>query len=135
LKSWPAGFSWARNLTLDQLLGEADVVSLHVPLLPETKNLIGEAQLARMKLGALLINCARGGVVDEAALHPALGSGKLRGASLDLSAPEPAPADHPPLPLPNVLALPHLGASTAEAQKRAGDDAASILIEALGNLK
>jgi len=135
LKSWPAGFSWARNVSLDSLLAESDVVSLHVPLSPETKNLIGAAQLARMKKGALLINCARGGVVDEAALQQALASGQLRGAILDVFATEPAPADHPLLALPNVLALPHLGASTAEAQKRAGDDAASILIEALGKLK
>ena len=134
LTSWPADFSWTRKVSLDPLLEEADVVSLHVPLLPETKNLIGGAQLARMKPGALLINCARGGVVDETALHQALGSGKLRGAILDVFATEPAPADHPLLSLPNVLALPHLGASTAEAQKRAGDDAATILIEALQRL-
>lgn len=134
LASWPAEFSWARNVSLDELLQGADVLSLHVPLLPETKSMIAAAQLARMKPGALLINCARGGVVDEAALHQALAAGQLRGAILDVFATEPAPADHPLLALPNVLALPHLGASTAEAQKRAGDDAATILIEALGKL-
>ena len=135
LTSWPPEFSWVKNVSLDQLLAQSDVVSLHVPLLPETKNLIGKSQLERMKPGALLINCARGGVVDEAALQSALTSGKLRGAILDVFATEPAPADHPLLALPNVLALPHLGASTAEAQKRAGDDAATVLIEALGKLK
>ena len=134
LAAWPAEFSWARNVSLDELLAGADVVSLHVPLLPETRGMIGAAELSRMKPGALLINCARGGVVDEAALEPALGAGKLRGAILDVFATEPAAADHPLLKLPNVLALPHLGASTAEAQKRAGDDAATILIEALGKL-
>ena len=134
LSAWPAEFGWVRNATLDQLLGESDVLSLHVPLSPGTRNLIGAAQLARMKPGALLINCARGGVVDEAALEQALASGKLRGAILDVFATEPAPADHPLLKLPNVLAFPHLGASTAEAQRRAGDDAATILIEALAKL-
>ena len=84
-----------------------------------------------MKPSALLINCARGGVVDEEALRQALSSGRLRGAILDVFEKEPAPPDHPLLSLPNVLAIPHLGASTAEAQKRAGDDAASLLIEAL----
>ena len=134
LTTWPADFSWVRNVTRDELLAGVDVVSLHVPLLPETKGLIGAAQLTRMKPDALLVNCARGGVVDEEALHQALTSGKLRGAILDVFAVEPAPAGHPLLPLPNVLALPHLGASTAEAQKRAGDDAATILIEALAKL-
>jgi D-3-phosphoglycerate dehydrogenase len=134
LPSWPADFSWVRNVSLDELLAGVDVVSLHVPLVPETRNLIGAAQLGRMRSDALLINCARGGVVDEEALHLALTAGKLRGAILDVFAVEPAPAGHPLLALPNVLALPHLGASTAEAQKRAGDDAATILIEALSKL-
>jgi len=135
LKEWPAELSWVRNVgALDELLAGVDVLSLHVPLAAETKNLIGAAQLARLRKDALLINCARGGVVDEEALHQALASGRLRGAILDVFAVEPPPAGHALLVLPNVLALPHLGASTAEAQKRAGDDAATILIEALGKL-
>lgn len=134
LAAWPPEFSWVRNASLDELLAGADVVSLHVPLAAGTRNLIGAAQLARMHAGALLINCARGGVVDEDALREALAAGRLRGAILDVFATEPPPADHPLLSLPNVLALPHLGASTAEAQKRAGDDAATVLIEALSKL-
>ena len=133
LKEWPADHAWVKRVELDALLEGCDVVSLHVPLDASTRNMIGAAQLARMRKDAVLINCARGGVVDEAALLEALQSGKLRGAILDVFATEP-PGDHPLLKLHNVLPTPHLGASTAEAQRRAGDDAATILIEALARL-
>ncbi len=134
LKDWPADFGWVKRVELDALLEGCDVVSLHVPLDPATRDLIGAAQLARMKADAVLINAARGGVVDEVALFEALQAKKIRGAILDVFAVEPVPADHPLFKLPNVLAAPHLGASTAEAQRRAGDDAATILIEALAKL-
>jgi D-3-phosphoglycerate dehydrogenase/(S)-sulfolactate dehydrogenase len=134
IQTWPAEFSWVRRVSIEELLVGCDVVSLHVPLAEGTRGMIGTDQLARMHPGAVLINCARGGVVDEEALRAALESGRLRGAILDAFAVEPAPADHPLLKLPNVLAAPHLGASTAEAQKRAGDDAATVMIEALAKL-
>jgi D-3-phosphoglycerate dehydrogenase len=134
LTAWPQELAWARNVELEELLTGVDVLSLHIPLTSGTRNLIGAEELARMKPEALLINCARGGVVDEQALTQALTLGRLRGALLDVFAVEPASPDHPLLRLPNVLAVPHLGASTAEAQKRAGDDAATILIEALSKL-
>ncbi|HEY3216882.1 MAG TPA: hydroxyacid dehydrogenase [Candidatus Eisenbacteria bacterium] len=133
LAAWPPGFEWVRPVTLEALLPECDIVSLHLPLTPETRNLIGARELERMRKDALLVNCARGGLVDEEALLQALEGGALRGAILDSFAVEP-PGEHPLLKLPNVLATPHLGASTAEAQRRAGDEAASLLIEALQKL-
>ncbi len=133
--TWPGGFEWAaRTPSLDALLERADVLSLHVPLSDDTRNLIGARQLALMKKDAVLVNCARGGIVDEAALHAALASGALRGAALDVFAVEPAPAGAPLLALPNVVATPHLGASTREAQDRAGVEAAELVVEALGRL-
>ena len=131
---WPEDFGWVKRVELAELLVACEVVSLHVPLTSDTRGLIGSEALSRMKLDAVLINCARGGVVDEAALLETLQARKIRGAILDVFAVEPAPADHPLLKLPNVLATPHLGASTAEAQRRAGEDAASVLIEALAKL-
>ncbi|HTK31641.1 MAG TPA: hydroxyacid dehydrogenase [Candidatus Saccharimonadaceae bacterium] len=131
--TWPAGFEWVRRATLDALLAEAEVVSLHVPLSADTRHLIGPRELQVMRPDALLLNVARGGVVDETALHEALANGRLRGAALDVFANEP-PGESPLLALPNVLAVPHLGASTHEAQRRAGDEAASVLLEALSAL-
>ena len=131
---WPEDFAWVKQVELRELLVASDVVSLHVPLDAKTRGMIAADELSRMKLDSILVNCSRGGVVDEAALGEALQAKQLRGAILDVFATEPAPADHPLLKLPNVLATPHLGASTAEAQRRAGDDAAAILVEALAKL-
>lgn len=130
---WPAGFEWARRATFDELVAGADVLSLHLPLTRETRGLIGAAELARMKPDALLVNAARGGVVDEPALHAALVAGRPRGALLDVFATEPA-TGNPLLELPSVLATPHLGASTREAQTRAGLEAAEIVIAELARL-
>ncbi|MGH7264261.1 MAG: 2-hydroxyacid dehydrogenase, partial [Candidatus Rokuibacteriota bacterium] len=93
----------ARYLPLDDLLRTADVVSLHTPLAPETRGLIGARELALMKPGAILVNTSRGGVVDEPALVAALRDGRLRGAGLDVFEREPIPADSPLLTLPNVV--------------------------------
>lgn len=106
----------ARLLELDALWGMADVVSLHVPLTDQTRGLVDRDVLARMKPGAILLNCARGGLVDEAALADALRSGHLGGAAFDVFAEEPPPPDHPLLKLDNFVCTPHLGASTGEAQ-------------------
>jgi phosphoglycerate dehydrogenase-like enzyme len=103
---------------LDTLLEEADIVSLHVPLTPETEGLIGEPALARMKPGAVLINTARGGLVDEPALARAILSGHLRGAGLDVFATEPAGAENPLFALPQVLASPHIAWLTPETLAR-----------------
>jgi D-3-phosphoglycerate dehydrogenase len=106
----------ARLVELDALWGEADVVSLHVPLTEQTRGLVGREVLARMRKGAFLLNCARGGLVDELALAEALASGHLGGAAFDVFDVEPPSADHPLLKLENFVCTPHLGAATEEAQ-------------------
>lgn len=108
----------AQRVALDDLLVAADFVSLHVPLLPSTKGLIGEAQLRRMKPSAYLINSARGPVVDQNALLRALQEGWIAGAGLDVFDPEPLPADSPLLQLDNVVVTPHMAAHTDEALLR-----------------
>ena len=94
---------------------EADIVTLHVPLTSETRHLIGAAEIARMKRGAYLINTARGGLIDEAALEHALESGHLAAAALDAFENEPMPAGHPLLRLKNIVLTPHIAAGTRDA--------------------
>ena len=130
----PAGFEWARRSSLEELLPACDVLTLHVPLTADTRGVIGVAELELMKPSAIVINCARGGVVDEAALLAALREGRLRGAALDVFETEP-PGAHPLLQLPNVMATPHLGATTLEAQSRAATEAVEIVIEALATAR
>lgn len=117
-------------VSLDDLLARADVVTLHVPATAETRGLIGAAEIARMRPGATLVNAARGGLVDEAALHEALSTGRLAGAALDVFAVEP-PGESPLFSLPNVVATPHLGASTVEAQEAVGDEIVRLLLGAM----
>jgi glyoxylate reductase len=100
------------GLALEEVLDRADFVSLHVPLTPETTGLIGARALELMKPTALLINTARGPVVDHDALRRALEDGEIAGAALDVTDPEPLPADHPLLRAPNLLVVPHVGAAT-----------------------
>jgi glycerate dehydrogenase len=108
----------------EQVVSEADVLSLHVPLTPATRHLVGAAELARMKPSAILINSARGGVVDEAALVEALRAGHLAGAAVDVLTTEPPPADHPLLSanLPNLLVTPHIAWASRQAQQRMADE-------------
>ena len=101
---------------LDEIVREADIISVHVPLSESTTNLVGEAQLAMMKPSAFVVNVARGGVIDEGALHRALTERRIAGAALDVFGQEPLPADDPLRKLVNVVLTPHLGASTVEAQ-------------------
>ncbi len=115
---------------LDELLRESDFVTIHVPLTPTTRNLIGERELALLKPSARLINCARGGVVDEKALYQALAEGQLAGAALDVFTTEP-PFDSPLLDLPQVVVTPHLGASTREAQVAVAVDVARQVVDVL----
>jgi D-3-phosphoglycerate dehydrogenase len=105
---------------LDKVIQEADFISLHLPLLPETRALVNEAFLNRMKKGSFLINTSRGEVVDEAALLEALQSGHLKGAGLDAFTVEPPAAGNPLLALPQVIATPHLGAQTDGATSNMG---------------
>lgn len=107
--------------SLATLLVASDVVSLHVPLTSETRGLIGAAELAAMKRGAALINVARGGVVEEAALAQALRSGHLRGAALDVFADEPLPAGSVLAGVPNLVLTPHIAGTTVESERRVGD--------------
>lgn len=111
------------------LLGESDYVSLHMPITTETERLINRDTLAQMKKGAYLINTARGGLLDETAVADALRSGQLRGVALDVYRSEPPPADHPLIGLPQVIAVPHIGASTDEGQTRAGLEVAQIICD------
>jgi D-3-phosphoglycerate dehydrogenase len=101
---------------LEELFRRADFISVHTPLTKETQNFIGLREFARMKDGVRLINCARGGVINELALVEAIRSGKVGGAALDVFEQEPLPADHPLLGLDQVILTPHLAASTEEAQ-------------------
>src|SRR5205085_10785391 len=116
---------------LDQLLPRCDFLTVHTPGGPENMNLLGAAQLAQLKRGARVINCARGGIINEEALAEALRSGHLAGAALDVFVKEPPPPDHPLLKLPNVVTTPHLGASTVEAQDAVAREAAQLLIDFL----
>jgi phosphoglycerate dehydrogenase-like enzyme len=102
-------------MSFDEVLQQADVVTLHVPLTAETRHLIGAAEIAQMKRGAYLINTARGGLIDEAALERALRSGHLAAAALDVFEREPVPADHPLSRLKNVVLTPHISAGTRDA--------------------
>ena len=129
--STPAGFVWAEKVDRETLFRRSGVLTLHLPFTPETRDSIGAKELAWMSPDAILINASRGGVVVEPALVEALRKGELRGAAVDVFSEEPPPPDHPLLSMPNVLPLPHLGASTAEAQRRAGHEAVDILLAEL----
>ena len=107
-----------RVQSFDELLARADVLSLHTPLLPETRHLVNAAAFARMKRGSIFINAGRGGLVDEAALLKALRSGHLFGAGLDVTDPEPAELDNPLLHLENVVVTPHVASATPEGKTR-----------------
>lgn len=121
-----------KYVDLETLLRESDYVTIHVPLLPQTKHMIGKKEFELMKPTAVLVNTARGGVVDEAALIDALKSGEIAGACVDVFEQEP-PGDTPLAELPNVILTPHLGALSKEAQREAAVLAASKIKEELSN--
>ncbi|MBS10878.1 MAG: hypothetical protein CME19_04660 [Gemmatimonadetes bacterium] len=116
------------SAALDQVLSESDVISLHVPLNDETRNMIGSGQLERMKSTALLVNCARGGLIDEDALYSALQSNEIAAAGIDVFNEEPPPDDHPLLTLDNVICSPHVAGQTEEALIRTSIAAADNIL-------
>ena len=123
--------SRSSGVPLDELLGRSDFVSVHTPLTPETHHLIDAGALEKMKPTALLINTARGGVVDQDALRTALHEGVIAGAALDVTDPEPLPADDPLLDAPNLLVVPHIGSATVGTRAKMADMTVDNLLAAL----
>jgi D-3-phosphoglycerate dehydrogenase len=121
----------AKVAAIPEILKASDVVTLHVPSTPETRGLIGAAQLQVMKRSAFLINCARGPIVDEAALVQALKDGSIAGAGLDVFDPEPPKADNPLFGLPNVILSPHSAGLTVECVIRMATHAAQAIMDVL----
>ena len=121
----------ARHVSLDELLATSDYVVLTVPLTPETHRLIGRAELARMKPTAILVNAARGPVVDTDALTEALAARRICAAALDVTDPEPLPRDHPLLRLDNVIITPHLGSATEQTRRRMAEMSVENLMAGL----
>lgn len=121
----------ARLVELGEVLDNADVISIHVPLTDETRGLINDETLSRMRRGALVINASRGGVIDELALGRALEAGKIAGAALDVYEREPLPVDSPLRDAPNLILTPHLGGSTAEAQVEVAREVAAHVVRRL----
>ena len=118
----------AKLVSLDELLAQADYISLHLPKTKESAGMIGAEQFGKMKTGVRIVNCARGGIIDENALYDALTGGKVAGAALDVYAEEP-PTEWKLLKLDNVIGSPHIGAATKEAQTRVGAEVAQIVID------
>jgi D-3-phosphoglycerate dehydrogenase / 2-oxoglutarate reductase len=120
-----------RAVDLATVLREADVISLHVPLLDSTRHLIGAEQLDMMKPTAILVNAARGGIVDESALHAALAAGRIAGAASDVFETEPPASNHPLFALDNFVGSPHIAGSSREALQRMGFGAARAVLAVL----
>ena len=119
------------KVELDELLGRSDIITLHLPLNDSTKHLIDAAAIAKMKDGVRIINCARGGLIDEDDLFEGIKSGKIAAVGLDVFENEPLPKGNKLISLPNVVLTPHLGASTREAQENVGLEIAEAVVEAL----
>jgi D-3-phosphoglycerate dehydrogenase len=131
-----AEYALQRGVTLtdlDTLVAQADFITLHVPLTPQTRHLIGRERLGRMKPTARLINVARGGVVDEQALAEAVAAGRIAGAALDVFENEPLEASSPLRSVPNIILTPHLGGSTIEAQEKVAEDVALQVLDVLND--
>lgn len=122
-----------RAESLDALLAEADILTLHTPLTDETRGLVGRRELTRMRPGSIVVNFARGGILDEDALTEALQSGQLAAAALDAFSSEPLAPDHPLRKIPNLFLTPHIGAATAEAQRNVAVDTCAAVRDALVN--
>jgi len=121
----------ATRVTLDQLLAQADVITVHTPLTEETRGLLGAAEIAKMKDGVIVLNIARGGIYEEQALADALNSGKIARAAVDVYEDEPPGKDHLLVTAKNIILSPHIGANTIEAQDRVAVQTAEMVVEAL----
>ncbi len=121
-------FEYGKLVSLDELLAQSDYISLHLPKTKESANMIAAEQFAKMKNGVRIVNCARGGIINEDALYEALTNGKVAAAALDVFVEEP-PTDWKLLKLENVIGSPHIGAATKEGQGRVGAEVAQIVIE------
>lgn len=121
--------------TIDEIVEKADFITLHAPLSPETKNVVNAERIARMRKGVRIVNCARGGLVDEAALAEALCSGKVAAAAFDVFEKEPLPDDSPLRGAPNMIHTPHIAASTTEAQENVAIQVAEQIVDVLANDK
>ena len=121
----------AEQVTFDELLAQADVITVHTPLTDETRAMVGTSEIGKMKDGVILVNVARGGIYDEDALATALEMGKVGGAAIDVYLDEPPARDHPLLKARNIILSPHIGANTIEAQDRVAVQTAEMVVEAL----
>src|ERR1700754_2822385 len=124
--------SRSSGIPLDELLERSDHVSLHTPLTPETRHLMGAEQFARMKPTAYFVNTSRGGTVDQVALREALERGEIAGAALDVTDPQPLPRDDPLLLAPNLVVVPHVGSAAVRTRSKMADLAVENLLAALG---
>ena len=124
----PTELPYAKQVSLDELVRTADYISLHVPYTPETHHIIGAPEFEKMKDGVYIINCGRGGTLDEEALYEAIVSGKVAGAALDVFADEKEDRGKKLFTLPQVIGSPHIGAGTKEARARVGEEVAELMI-------
>ena len=120
-----------QRVSLDELLSASDFVSVHVPLRDETREMFGAAEFARMKPAAIFVNTARGQIVDQDALVAALRDGQIAGAALDVTTPEPLPAEHPLFSFPNVVITPHIGSASLATRSKMARMAAANIVEVL----
>jgi D-3-phosphoglycerate dehydrogenase len=125
----PTVVDYATQVSLDELFARSDLISLHVPATPETHHIVGAEAFEKMKDGVYIVNCGRGGTLDEAALYDAIASGKVTGAALDVYEDEKEERGKRLMDLPQVIGSPHIGAGTAEAKARVGEEVAQIAIE------
>ncbi len=127
----PKSITGASQVSLDELLNRSDIVSIHAPLTPETRGIINSSTLSRMKSTALLINTARGSLIDTPALVSALRRQKIAAAALDVTDPEPLPPNHPLYSLPNCLIVPHIGSATQQTRRKMAELACANLLAGL----
>jgi D-3-phosphoglycerate dehydrogenase len=128
----PTEVDYATQVSLDKLFARSDFVSLHVPHTPETHHIVGAEAFEKMKDGVYIVNCGRGGTLDEVALHDAIVGGKVAGAALDVFEDEKEERGQRLMALPQVIGSPHVGAGTGEAKGRVGEEVAAIAIEVAG---